>query len=97
MTEFNNITHHSMSNSINLQKHGIKRVNFNPKDAAHLRSMKTFIESGNWGKVQFLPEFPYNDVPTTILMKFATYSLKANTATRMNRLILGPNDAKTAN
>lgn len=51
----------------------IHREHFDPTKEAHIKSMKYFIQTGNWGAVQFLPELPYIEVPMTVLMKFAEH------------------------
>jgi len=66
-----------MSRSTNLRRHGLARAIFDPTNPAHQASLKKFIETGNWGTVQFYPEFPFTDVPMTVLMKMAAHTLKA--------------------
>ena len=50
---------------------------FDPENIEHLTSAQKFINTGSWGNTQFLVEYPYVDVPTTVLMKFAKHSLNA--------------------
>lgn len=72
-----NSTHDFLLRSTQLRRHGLSRAFFNPKNKAHRDSLKKFIETGNWGDVQFYPEFPYIDVPMTVLMKLAQHELNA--------------------
>ena len=51
------------------------RVSFDPANEAHCASLKKFLETGNWGGVMFYPEYPYMDVPTYVLAKFASHQL----------------------
>ena len=64
----------------------INRVTFDPKKKEHLESVKTFIETGNWGAVQFYCEFPFTDVPMTVLMKYTAHKLKADLTLRHKQL-----------
>lgn len=57
------------------------RVSFDPSNVEHCKSLKKFLETGNWGSVMFYPEFPYTDVPTYVLAKFASFHLKAKRKT----------------
>ena len=51
----------------------VPREVFDPSNARHLASFDVFIQTGNWGDVQFFPVLPYDDVPMTVLMAFAEY------------------------
>lgn len=51
------------------------RVIFNPKNKKHRESFKSFLETGKWGDVLFVPEAPHIEVPATILHKIAAHSL----------------------
>ena len=51
------------------------RVIFNPKNKKHRESVKTFLETGKWGDVLFVPEAPHIEVPATVLTKLAHYTL----------------------
>jgi hypothetical protein len=51
----------------------IQRERFDPKNDKHLESLEVFIRTGNWGTIQFFPELPYNEVPMTVLMKYAEH------------------------
>jgi hypothetical protein len=52
------------------------RVYFNPKNAAHLASLRSFIETGRWGEIQFDAEPPFVNVPEYVLRKYAAHLLK---------------------
>lgn len=54
--------------------HVIREV-FDPKKKTHRESLKRFLETGNWGQVQFFPEEPCITVPETVLRKFALSKL----------------------
>lgn len=62
-----------------------KREIFDPKNATHLASLKQFVKTGNWGNVQFHAELPYVEVPMTVLMKYAAYTLKVVPETAAKR------------
>jgi len=57
------------------------RVSFDPSKKAHCESLKSFLETGRWGNVMFYPEYPYTDVPTYVLAKFACHALKVKRKT----------------
>lgn len=61
-----------------LRQHGQARTYFDPANKLHCASLKVYLETGSWGDVQFFPEYPYTDVPTTVLAKFAKFRLKAS-------------------
>jgi len=61
-----------------LKGNQIKRENFNPKNKLHLESLKKFLATGNWGKIQFFVESPYVTVPETVIRKFCMHQLKMN-------------------
>ena len=65
-----------MNRSAALRIHGVKRAYFDPANKAHCQSLKVFLETGGWGDIMFFPEFPYTEVPATVLAKFARYRLK---------------------
>lgn len=76
----------------------VNRVNFDPTNAAHLESFKTFLRTGTWGELQFYPEIPYIEVPMTVMMKFALHTLdvkietaaeKAERLSQNPRLVVG--------
>lgn len=54
----------------------VERVNFNPSDPKHRKSLKKFLINGSWDKVQFNVEEPYVTVPETVLRKYALHCLK---------------------
>lgn len=70
-----------LNNSTVLRHASVNRQHFDPKDPEHLQSLTQFIATGNWGKVQFFCEYPFSDVPMTVLMKFAGYHLNARRQT----------------
>jgi hypothetical protein len=51
------------------------RVIFNPRNKKHRESVKTFLETGKWGDVLFVPEAPHIEVPATVLSKLAAHTL----------------------
>ena len=55
-----------------------QRVHFNPKNKAHVASLKTFIETGTWGEVKFACEGSYLSVPEYVMRKFISHQLKCN-------------------
>ena len=54
-----------------LSKPQVRRETFDPKNKEHKASLKKFIETGNWGDVQFFAEYPCVTVPETVLRKFS--------------------------
>lgn len=68
-------------NSTILKRASVNRQHFDPTNVEHLESLKVFINTGNWGKVQFFVEYPFSDVPMTVLMKFAGHALDARRRT----------------
>lgn len=70
-----------LNRSTILRRAAINRQNFDPTNEQHLASLKLFIQTGNWGDVQFFCEFPFSDVPMTVLMKFAGMHLNAHRKT----------------
>ena len=67
-----------LNNSSILKRGSVNRQHFDPTNPEHLESLKTFVKTGNWGKVQFFCEYPFSDVPMTVLMKFAGHHLQAS-------------------
>ena len=61
-----------------LNRSFVARVNFDPKKSKHRDSLKRFLETGNWGEVQFFAEAPYVTVPETVLRKMAASALKSS-------------------
>ena len=51
----------------------IDRQKFDPTNDSHLASFEVFMRTGNWGNIQFFAELPYNEVPMTVLMKYAEH------------------------
>jgi hypothetical protein len=64
-----------------LREARIPRECFDPKNTAHLKSLKMFLDTGNWGEIQFYAEAPYVTVPETVLRKVAQAALKGECAT----------------
>lgn len=62
-------------NSKALRAARIPREDFDPKNESHRESLKTFLDTGNWGSVHFYAEPPYLSVPETVLRKMATAAL----------------------
>lgn len=58
-----------------LREPSVRRENFEPKNKEHRASLKKFLETGNWGDVQFYAEYPCETVPETVLRKFALATL----------------------
>ncbi len=54
----------------------IPRVIFDPSNKEHLRSYKTFLETGKWGDIQFHLELPLTSVTETVHRKFSAYALE---------------------
>lgn len=59
-----------------LKRAFVLRTYFDPENQNHIESFKVFIRTGNWGNIQFHPELPFNEVPMTVLMKFASNDLR---------------------
>jgi hypothetical protein len=66
-----------LSRSSILRSVSSHRVAFDPANTTHRASLKKFLETGTWGEVMFYPEYPYTDVPSYVLARFAEYHLKA--------------------
>lgn len=64
-------SHDFLNKSTILRRASVNRQHFDPNNSDHIDSLRTFINTGNWGSVQFYCEFPFSDVPMTVLMKFA--------------------------
>lgn len=64
-----------MHTSVILSTQQALRVIFDPTNTEHLDSLRTFVNTGSWGKVQFFAEAPYTNVPITVLMKYAAFNL----------------------
>jgi hypothetical protein len=63
----------------------VTRAYFDPTNAEHLESLKSFVRTGNWGSIQFHAELPYVEVPATVLMKYAQHTLGAKPETVIER------------
>lgn len=70
-----------------LRGHGRTRVAFDPADQEHLASLKNFLETGNWGSVMFFLEYPFTDVPTYVLTKYASHQLGAHRKSNAERAV----------
>lgn len=68
-----------------LAKALLTRQFFDPKNAAHLESLKSFISTGNWGKTQFHAELPFVEVPACVLHKYAQHMLKVKPESSLDR------------
>ena len=66
----------TLSQSGILRNARIERAEFNPTKKEHLESLREFLDTGNWGKIQFYPEAPYLNVPETVLRKVAHWALE---------------------
>lgn len=65
------------------------RTDFDANNPVHLDSLKKFIQTGVWGDVTFYCEYPFTDVPMTVLIKYAGHMLgteRETAATRLDRL-----------
>lgn len=70
-----------LSKSTILRRASVNRQHFDPSNSEHIDSLRTFINTGNWGTVQFYCEFPFTDVPMTVLMKYAGAKIGAHRKT----------------
>lgn len=61
-----------------LKGNQVRRENFNPKNKEHLDSVRQYLSTGNWGKIQFYVESPYVTVPETVLRKLCAHHLKTH-------------------
>lgn len=64
-----------MHASVILSTQQTLRVIFDPTNVEHLESLRAYVNTGSWGKVQFFAEAPYTNVPITVLMKYAAFNL----------------------
>lgn len=53
----------------------VKREDFDPTNIDHLKSLRCYVETGNWGDVQFYIELPYTTVPETVMRKMVSHTL----------------------
>lgn len=65
-----------LNTAATLRRPVVERHFFDPTNTQHLRSLDTFLKTGNWGDVQFYPELPFVEVPITVLTKFALHERK---------------------
>lgn len=67
----------------------IDRQKFDPTNDSHMLSFSIFMRTGNWGDIQFFSELPYNEVPMTVLMKYAEFmsGIKRETVAERNERI----------
>lgn len=68
--------HERYIKSIPFSSH-VRREVFDPANPAHLKSYKQFLETGNWGDIQFFTEHPKQTVPATVEYKFAMCYINA--------------------
>lgn len=76
----------------------VVRETFDPANPKHLESLDVFLSTGSWGEVKFHFEYPYHDVVTTVLMKFARHERQIRQETpieREHRLAVKPNLVRT--
>jgi hypothetical protein len=59
-----------------------KRAVFDPRNKAHVASLKTFLETGSWGDILFLAEGNFVDVPSSVMMKYLHHVLKITPAVK---------------
>ena len=64
-----------LANSLILDRAKVRREQFNPKSRVHRASLKNFLNTGNWGEIQFYPEAPYVSVPETVLRKMSSFAV----------------------
>lgn len=57
----------------------VNREVFDPKNKEHIKSFKCFVDTGNWGDIQFFEEAPFTTVPDTVTHKYLKMSLKEHT------------------
>jgi hypothetical protein len=57
----------------------IRREDFDPRNSEHRDSLRTFIETGKWGDVQFYAEYPYLSVPEMVLRRMVIHALQNDT------------------
>lgn len=74
-------TNDFLSKSTILRRASVNRQHFDPNNSEHIDSLRSFINTGNWGAVQFYCEFPFTDVPMTVLVKFAGSRIGAHRKT----------------
>jgi hypothetical protein len=58
-----------------LREARIRRESFDPTNGEHLASARKWLETGNWGSVQFFAEGPYVSVTETVLRRLANSAL----------------------
>lgn len=61
----------SLGGSNVLREARIPREYFDTQNSKHMKSLKCFLDTGNWGSIQFFVEAPYVTVPETVLRKVA--------------------------
>ena len=54
-----------------LRRAAIPREFFDVQNSEHIKSAKQFLQTGQWGKIQFFVEAPFTNVPDTVLRKLA--------------------------
>lgn len=53
-----------------------QRTHFNPKNKAHVASLKQYLETGSWGNIKFVCEGSYLSVPDYVMRKYIAHQLK---------------------
>lgn len=61
-----------------LKIQSVDRVKFDPSNKEHLLSLKTFLQKGSWGNLQFKIEHPYNSVIDSVLRNLANYYIQTH-------------------
>jgi hypothetical protein len=64
-----------MGGAKSLRKARIPRTEFDPANPEHRESLRQFMETNNWGTIQFFAEEPYTTVPDTVMNRFIKYAL----------------------
>jgi hypothetical protein len=59
-----------------LRRFVISREFFDPTNSAHIESAAKFLETGQWGQVQFFVEQPYTNVQDTVLRKLSAHAVQ---------------------
>src|SRR5438046_1823824 len=54
----------------------LPREMFDPTNTNHLYSYKRFLDTNNWGDIQFHVEYPYETVIETVTRRFAQHVLE---------------------
>lgn len=76
-----------LSAAATLRQPLVERAHFDPTNPDHLASLDAYLQTGNWGAVQFFPELPFVEVPITVLTKFAMHQRKVRSETEAERKV----------